>query len=137
VRVTLPGEVDRLELVQRIDATRLRLAEDDRWAAPLSEMIQRTLSADLQSRVPVGTGSDPDQLSVDIEEFIGDASCAVTLRAAWSWKAAGASSAAPSTRGYETVRVEPSGTCEVSALPAAMSRALAEFSDKVAARRGK
>jgi uncharacterized lipoprotein YmbA len=132
MRVTLPGEIDRPELVRRIDANRLQLAENDRWAAPLGEMIQRTLSADLQSSVPAAAG-EPDQLFVNIEEFIAGPDCAVTLRAEWTLT--------PSTSGrqpirrYETVRIEPPRTCEVSALPAAMSRALAELSERVVAAR--
>lgn len=132
VRVTLPGEIDRAELVRRIDANRLQLAEDDRWAAPLSEMIRRTLSADLQARVPAVAG-DPEQLAVEIEEFIGAADCTVTLRAAWNLKPS--DSAKPSSRGYETIRVEPSRACEVSALPETMSRALAELSGRIVAAR--
>ncbi|MEJ1965003.1 MAG: PqiC family protein [Gammaproteobacteria bacterium] len=134
VRVTLPGEIDRPELVQRIDSNRLQLAEDDRWAAPLYQLIQRTLSADLQSRVPA-VANDPDQLSVEIEEFIGQTDCAVMLRAAWSLKPSNAT--AQPIRGYETIRVEPSGACQVSALPEAMSRALAELSNRVASARTK
>jgi uncharacterized lipoprotein YmbA len=135
VRVTLPGEIDRPEIVRRTEATRLQLAEEDRWAAPLGEMIQRTLAADLQSRVPSSAG-EPDQLLVDIEEFIADANCAVTLRAAWSLRRGGA--AGSLTRGYETVKAEAAtSACEVSAIPAAMSRALAEFSSRVASARAK
>jgi len=132
VRVTLPGEIDRLELVRRIDSNRVQLAEDDRWAAPLDELIRRALSADLQSRVPAAAG-DPEQLSVEIEEFIGGADCAVTLRAAWSLKPANAT--AQPIRGYETIRAEPAGACELSALPGAMSRALGELSNRVASAR--
>lgn len=129
-RVTLPGEIDRPELVKRVDTTRLQLAEDDRWAAPLGEMIQRVLSADLQSRVP-GAAGDPAQLVVEIEEFMADANCAVTLRAAWNLKPASGAATQP-VRGYETVRAEPSGACQVSALPEVMSRALAELSNRMA-----
>ena len=133
-RVTLPGEVDRAELVQRIDANRLQIAEDDRWAAPLGEMVRRALSDDLRSRVPAAAG-DPDSLAVDIEEFIGDANCAVSLRASWSLKSAGADQ--PATRGYETIRVDSQRACSVSALPEAMSRALAELSTKIVSSRTK
>lgn len=144
-RVTLPGEIDRSELVQRIDATRLNLAEQDQWAAPLAEMIRRTLSADLQARLsggpsqssptPSSPTSDADSLYVDIEEFIADAKCTVTLRAAWSLKPANTAMAAK--RGHETIRVDPAGSCEVSALPEAMSRALDEFSGRVVSGRMK
>lgn len=134
VRVTLPGEIDRPELVQRIDANRLQLAENDRWGAPLGQMIQRALSADLQARVPATTG-EPDQLFVNIEEFIGGPDCAVTLRAEWTLTPPG--SGQQPIRRYDTVRTEPPPTCELSALPAAMSRALAQLSQRVIAARGK
>ena len=132
VRVSLPGEIDRSELVRRVDSNRLQLAEDDRWAAPLDEMIRRVLSENLRSRIPAASG-DPERLSLEIEEFIADADCTVTLRAAWSLESA--TPAVPPTRGYETVRTETGGVCEVGALPAAMSRALAELSTRIAAAR--
>src|SRR5678815_4057517 len=97
-RVSLPGEIDRPELVQRIDANRLQLAEGDRWAAPLGEMIRRTLADDLRLRVPPATG-EPDSLYVDIEEFIGGPDCTVSLRAAWNIRPPKATE--PSKRGYE------------------------------------
>lgn len=132
-RVTLPGEIDRPEIVQRIDANRVRLADEDRWAGPLGEMIQRTLSADLQARSP-GSGGEPDVLYVDIEELIGDASCGVSLRAAWNLKRA---NVAQPVRGYETLRIDPPPSCQVSALAEGMSRALAELSNRIASARTK
>ena len=133
-RVTLPGEVDRAELVQRIDANRLRLAEEDRWAAPLAEMVRRALTDDLRSRVPAASG-EPDTLSVDIEEFIADANCSVSLRAAWTLTRAGANQ--PATHGYEAIRTDASGACTVGAIPEAMSRALAELSNRIASARSR
>jgi uncharacterized lipoprotein YmbA len=158
-RVRIPGELDRTELVQRIDATRLKIAEQDRWAAPLDEMIRRALSADLQARGATASpaaaspapSSAPDAasptmappkdasvgspatLSLDVEELIGDASCGVTLRASWELRSA-AASAAPARMGQEAIRLPPSsGTCTVGALPMAMSQALAQLSDRILA----
>jgi uncharacterized lipoprotein YmbA len=131
-RVRIPGELDRTELVQRIDATRVKIAEQDRWAAPLDEMIRRVLSADLQSRAS-GTSETPSTLSVDVEELIGDASCEVTLRASWELKSTGTSTA-PARTGHESIRQSASsGTCSVGALPMAMSQALAQLSDRILA----
>jgi hypothetical protein len=149
-RVKIPGELDRSELVQRIDANRLKIAEQDRWAAPLDEMIRRALTADLQSRTraspsapatPSAASTTPSTqpaaastLSVDIDEFIGDATCAVTLRASWELKPMGGN-AAPAGSGQESIQIAvPSpATCTVGAIPAAMSQALAQLSERILA----
>ena len=132
-RVKIPGELDRSELVQRIDANRLKIAEQDRWAAPLDEMIRRVLAADLQSRTGAASNA-PSTLSLDIDDFIGDATCTVTLRASWELKPAGAN-AAPSGSGHESIQIAApsSTTCTVGALPAAMSQALAQLSERILA----
>jgi uncharacterized lipoprotein YmbA len=134
-RVKIPGELDRSELVQRIDANRLKIAEQDRWAAPLDEMIRRALTADLQSRTHESSDAAAT-LAVDIDEFIGDATCAVTLRASWELKPMGAN-AAPAGSGHESIQIAaPSATiCTVGALPAAMSQALAQLSERILAAR--
>src|SRR4051794_3177542 len=107
-RVTIPGEIDRSELVQRIDDNRLRLAENDLWAAPLGAMISRTLAEDLRSRATTASG-EPERLDVSVEEFIGDARCTVTLRASWSLESANRST--PPIRGHETIQENSTGEC--------------------------
>jgi len=138
-RVTIPAELDRPELVRRVDATRLQIVEDQRWAAPLEDTIRRVLSGDLASRLPAGMVANPyepsvgekrQSLSVDIEEFYGDATCGVTLRAAWSLKQPDMQSA----RGADETQVTSHGSCDgTGALPAMMSQALAQLSDRIAA----
>jgi uncharacterized lipoprotein YmbA len=107
-RVTIPGELDRPQVVRQIDANRLQIAEQDRWAAPLDEMIRRVLSGDLARRRPAPAAANANEappadqqrsLSVDIREFYGDPNCNVTLRAAWTLKQASAParSTAPAT----------------------------------------
>jgi uncharacterized lipoprotein YmbA len=128
IRVRIPGELDRTEIVQRIDANRVTIAEQDRWAGPLNEMIRRVLTADLQAR---GDGIAGGTLSLDIDEFIGDTTCAVTLRASWEWKG-GDKSATNIRSGQEVVHTPPpTGSCSIAALPAQMSAALAELSDRI------
>jgi hypothetical protein len=138
-RVTIPTELDRDQLVRRIDATQLKISEDDRWAAPLEDTIRRVLSGDLATRLPSGLVVDPNEpsvgekrqsLAVDIQEYFGDASCAVTLRAAWVLRPPDSQSSS----GIEDVRVPGSGDCAgAAALPAVMSQALAQLSDRIAA----
>jgi uncharacterized lipoprotein YmbA len=138
-RVTIPTELDRSQLVRRIDATRLQIVENDRWAAPLEDTIRRVLSGDLAARLPpnmVANTNEPSigekrqSLSVDITEFYGDAGCTVTLRAAWVLKQPDSQS----SRGTEETRVPANGDCSgTGALPTAMSQALAQLSDRIAA----
>jgi uncharacterized lipoprotein YmbA len=138
-RVTIPTELDRSQLVRRIDATRLQIVEGDRWAAPLEDTIRRVLSGDLASRLPANMVASPNEpsigekrqsLSVDIQDFYGDARCAVTLRAAWVLKQPDSQS---SRGAYEAVIPASGGCSGAGALPAAMSQALAQLSDRIAA----
>jgi uncharacterized lipoprotein YmbA len=138
-RVTIPTELDRSQLVRRIDATRLQILDSDRWAAPLDDAIRRVLSDDLATRLPANMVANPNEpsigekrqsLSVDIQEFYGDSTCAVTLRAAWVLKQPDAQS----SRGSQETRIPASGDCSgAGAIPGAMSKALAQLSDQIAA----
>jgi uncharacterized lipoprotein YmbA len=135
-RIRLPGELDRSQLVSRVDANRLEVFATSRWAAPLDEMIRRVLSADLAARLPEGLVVDPNQpvplgqarfLTVNVHEFYGEPSCAVNLRAAWLlMQPRGAA-----LQATEDVHVAPAGKCP-EALAATMSQALAQLSDRIA-----
>lgn len=150
-RVTVPGELDRAQLVRRIDPTRLQIDDQDRWAAPLDDMIRRVLAADLAARLSSGlvldanepgNGQSAQALAVDIHEFYADAGCAVTLQATWvltpppttaGGKDASGRSAQPRQEREQT-QVPASATCSGSdSVPGAMSRALALLSDRIAA----
>jgi uncharacterized lipoprotein YmbA len=138
-RVTIPPELDRKQLVRRVDSTRLQIVEDHRWAAPLDDMIHRVLSDNLAARLPPGLVTDPNEpplgegrlsLSVDIQELYADETCAVTLRASWVLKRPNAQS----TRANEETQTPASGACSgAAAQPAAMSQALGQLSDRIAA----
>lgn len=150
-RLTVPAELDRLSLVRRIDATRLQIADDDRWAAPLDDMIRRVLSADLAARLPENLVIDPNQpqagerrqsLAVDFQDLYADAGCAVTLRATWVLTAPPAQNASTKNEAGAGDRMQvseelqvPSGSaCSgAAAVPGVMSRALASLSDRIAA----
>jgi uncharacterized lipoprotein YmbA len=126
-KVTLPRELDRSEIVQRIDATRVQIAEDDRWAAPLEDLIRRTLTADLRNRAGAGRAGE---VSVQIESFSADMACGVELRASWEWREPGSST--PSVRQRAEIQVPSTGqTCPISEVPLRMSEALAQLSDRM------
>jgi uncharacterized lipoprotein YmbA len=167
-RVKIPAELDRNELVQRIDANRVHIGELDRWAAPLDEMIRRVLSANLLARTNTQStpgNAQPATLTLDIDELMGDTTCAVSLSASWELKGAtpraagtatngttsgsdsgsnsGSAAASPEPTpppahsGREVIRVLASSdsACSISALPQRMSQALAELSERILAAR--
>ena len=127
--VSIPGELDRPELVRRVGPNQLSIAGLDRWAAPLDQTIQRALADDISRRVPTPAPGQPYSVSVDIREFYGDAECNVTLRAAWTVRQTRPDVAAPA---IETIQVPSSGACP-AALPVAMSAALGQLSDRILA----
>lgn len=124
--VTIPGEIDRPEIVRRVGPNQLSVAESDRWAAPLDDTIRRVLTDDIGRRMP-GAPAEPQRpVAVDIHEFYGDASCNVTLRAVWILKQTGAQ---PTN---EEIHVPSSGSCPPT-LAATMSIALGQLSDRIIA----
>jgi uncharacterized lipoprotein YmbA len=145
-RVRIPAELDRVELVQRVDdSDRLRIADQDRWAAPLEDMIRRVLSIDLQARMPPGRMTAPATLSLDIDELTVDTHCAVTLRASWELKPAASpaptserpdkSGATPdesaAARGHALTQLPAVSPCSTDVLPQRVSQALAELSERI------
>jgi uncharacterized lipoprotein YmbA len=129
VGVTIPGELDRPELVRRIGPNQLSISGLDRWAAPLDQTIRRALSDDIARRVPTPAPGQQYPVSVDIHEFYGDGGCNVTLRAAWTLKQSRPENAQPVN---EEIQVPSSGACTAT-LPATMSIALGELSDRIIA----
>jgi uncharacterized protein len=129
VGVTIPGEIDRPELVRRFGPNQLSIAGFDRWAAPLDQIIRRALSDDILRRAPNASPGQQYSVSVDIHEFYGDGSCNVTLRAAWTLKQSPPANAQPVN---EEIQVPSSGGCTAT-LPATMSIALGQLSDRIIA----
>ena len=144
VNLTIPGELDRPELVRRIGPNQLSIAGLDRWAAPLDETIRRALSDDIARRVPAPVPGQQYSVSVEIREFYGDSTCNVSLRAAWTVKpshpegarSANAAPASPVPANpvpmIEEIQVPSSGSCPAT-LAATMSVALGQLSDRIIA----
>src|ERR1700728_4150440 len=134
--IAMAPELDRPELVTRSGPNRVQVAGSDRWAAPLVDQLRRVLSNDLSARLPPGLVADPNEpstndprrlLSIAIDEFYGDDSCAVSLRASWSLTTAHAAS----QHGTEQIQVPASAPC-TGEIPAAMSRAIGVLADRLA-----
>jgi uncharacterized protein len=133
--IAIAPELDRPEIVSRIGPNRVRVAGSDRWAAPLAEQIRRVLSDDLSARLPPGSVADPNEpstkdprrlLTIAIDEFYGDDSCAVSLRASWSLT----TPQGTSLHGSEEVQLPARARC-AGEMPATMSLALGVLADRL------
>jgi uncharacterized lipoprotein YmbA len=135
--VTLPGYLDRPQIVTRRSADELAAGEFDRWAEPLDEAVPRILGEDLAALL--GTerlATYPwtrargvtHQVTVDVLRFDGPLGGPVTLEARWRVLD-------PAGRELlvrrSTVR-EPTGGGDHAALVAAMSRALGALGRELA-----
>jgi uncharacterized lipoprotein YmbA len=140
--VTLPGYVTHPSLVIRVDDTRVRYDEGDRWAEPLGKQFTRTLSEDLSRALGgariidyawyPGVGIDV-AVAVNVLAFEVDTAGAATLDAGWTLRDPqsrkvvyeGQSAIVEPTAGTPA---EPRGAAAVSAL----SRALARLAQEIA-----
>jgi uncharacterized protein len=136
--VSIPATIDRSSIVQIASGGRLDVHGEAVWGAPLQQLIRRTLSADLAHRLPPGSVLAPGDpappgglriLLVNIEQFASDTSGRVTLTADWTLSRGGQASGTPR---HEVITVE-AGSGAVSAVVPAMSSALGELADRIAA----
>ena len=136
---SIPGTLDRSDIVRANSPYQLKLNGGERWAAPLGDMIGRVLAQDLTSRLPgssVFTSSgaitaEPNAtVEVDIQRFDADTAGPITLLA----QAAVTRGRARDAARTQTIRlsVTPPGPATAD-LVAAMSNALGQMADQIAA----
>jgi uncharacterized lipoprotein YmbA len=139
-KVVLPSILDRPELVRRITANRLDIDEVDRWAAPLDDLTQNVLAADLAAKMPAGTSIQPGEplppgttrrVFVDITTFEGDLAGRVVLRAQWTVETSSADADLEATSHSEDIVVEARSD-NADGVAAGMSEALSELADRMA-----
>jgi uncharacterized lipoprotein YmbA len=128
--VHLPAVFDHRGLTHERAPGEVSVADSELWAAPLSDLIRDTLTADLGQRLGYERLSHTDALplpttrlvSVDFPLLIADAHCSVSLRAIWTIRTAGppaaVSSAAPASAGMATSGTAASRTAPAGAVGA-------------------
>lgn len=130
--VTLPEIADRPQIVTRIGANRVVIAEQHRWAASLKSEIPRVIADNLSDMLGTTSissyegsgGARADiQVFVDVQRFDATLGQTVTIESFWTVRR---SSGKPST-GRSAAR-EPIGSDGYEELIAAYSRALASVS---------
>jgi len=133
--LTIPGYLDRPQIITRLSDDEIALAEADRWAEPFAANLLSTLEENLGKLLP---GSSyvaypwypvdaPDYaVRLDVRRFEADASGTVLLDATWRLDRADARVDGGATR--ITEQAEGPGR---AAAVAAHSRALAELSREI------
>lgn len=133
--VRLPAILDRLELVQLGIGNDVEIHQERRWAAPLDQMSRLVLTRDLALRLPEGMVLAPDEpnsggntrtVVVNVEQFDADSTGRVTLDGSWSLL--DGQGRQVGQRRHEHIEVGGEG-----GQAAAMSRALAQLSDRIVA----
>jgi len=135
--VEFPAYLDRSQIVTRVGANRMHLAEFDQWIEPLRDNFQRILMEDLSGLVcakplvshPWPAGGAPErQVGIQVSRFDGTLGQEVVLRA--SWTVLDADGKALTWRTAD-LHEQTSGP-DYAALAAAQSRLVARFAGEVA-----
>ena len=135
--VTMPGYLDRIQIVTRRGHDEIALGEFDRWSDPLKEGATRVLGENLagllrEDRIAVlpHRGSQPVKytVAVDVARFEGNGGGDVALEA--RWRIAGADGRELTVR--RSTFSEATGGPGYGPLVAAMSRALGALSRDIA-----
>ncbi|MEW6501800.1 MAG: PqiC family protein [Thermodesulfobacteriota bacterium] len=137
--VRLPEYLDRPQLVSRLTATRLHLAESHRWAEPLAENIPRVMGENLSSLLgtdhillhpwPASRSTDY-QLLVEILHFENENNGAARLVALWSVKGKEGGCVVPERRSSHLIPATSQGReGQVDALNEALGRFCREVAE--------
>jgi uncharacterized lipoprotein YmbA len=135
--LSVPHEMDHQGLTHHLGPTQLAISDVDQWSAPLTDLIQGTLTRDLGARLgydhvvapdalPGAAGNTVAALDLDFVSLAADDACAVEAQVNWLLSVPGS---AP-RRGTVQLRA-PGGSCPAG-LPTALSTALGELADQLA-----
>jgi uncharacterized protein len=86
--VSIPAQVDRLELVTRLRDGGIAIADGDRWIAPVADELQNALSVELLHRLgrvdaADATGSDSVSVRLNVERFEASPNRYALIEASW------------------------------------------------------
>ncbi|HTW71256.1 MAG TPA: PqiC family protein [Acetobacteraceae bacterium] len=139
-RITLPVTLDRLGLVTFGPGTAVSVSDQDRWAAPLKDLVRSVLTSDLRQRLGASRVLDPGVavpggrvliVALDVQRFAADHSGEVVLAADWTLVRAAGNSQQVLGVHRVTLRA-PAGSTRGNAVSAAMSNLLGELADRIA-----
>lgn len=136
VVVHIPPALDREQMVRESAPNQLDVSDQDRWAAPLGEMMRRVLTQDLAQRLSKGAVILPQQpappdvrkIVVDVLQFERQASGVVKFDGSWSLL--GADVHMPIATHH--VHLSENAGASSAAQAQAMSRILGRIADQIA-----
>ncbi len=137
--ITLPGYLDRSEIVTRLSENQLAVSGIERWAEPLRDNVSRALSENLVHRLrpddyvpyPWYESAGVDYgVAVELTRFEADSTGSVTLSA--DWRITSGDPQQTLYRGESLIQESASGAATDRSV-AALSRALARLCDEIAA----
>jgi uncharacterized lipoprotein YmbA len=136
-RISVPAEMDHRGLTHHLGPTQLAVSDSDQWSAPLTDLIQGTLSRDLGERLgfehivaaQVGgaqAGASQAFLDLDFVALSADDACGVDAQVNWTL------SVPNGTARHGTAHLMAPATGCPTGLPAALSAVLGELADQLA-----
>ena len=134
--VSVPGSVDRPEMVLQVAPNRVELQEFDRWAGPLSDSIARAVAGDLAALLgtpdvavaPLANFNPSYRVTIDVQRFDSMPRESVLIEAVWAvHDVVGGARRSGRSSARETVQGDG-----IEAVAAAHSRALAQVSTDIA-----
>ena len=135
--LSVPHEMDHLGLTHHVGPTQLVISDTHQWSAPLTDLIQGTVTRDLGARLgfehviapdalPGAAGSAVATLDLDFVALGADDSCAIQAQVNWTLSVPGSTP----RRGTAQLRA-PADHCP-GGLPTALSAALGDLTDQLA-----
>ena len=135
--VTIPETVDRPQMVRRLDANEVEIADLERWAEPLKAGIPRLVADTLARELPSSTVMTSRQsatldfdwrVALDVQRFDFSASEGAAIDVLWTVRGAKGE-----PRSGRSEAREAGGSRDAQAMAAAESRALEKVARDIAA----
>lgn len=135
--VHLPAELDRKMMVAQDAPNSLTIDQQDRWAAPLDDLLRGVLTQDLIERLPPDSVVLPDSaapsgtkvIALDILRFQPEPSGTAVLEGSWTLSGANAEQPGPSRAVALKIPLARSNS---AAQAQAMSQLLGDLADRIA-----
>ena len=135
--VHIPPSLDRRQMVRLTSANSVEISEVNRWSAPFDEMVRNVLAQDLAARLPTGKLILPRApapqgtrtIVVTVVKFGPDPSGEVKLDGSWALLDA----ASGMSVSEHVVKLDAGPAPDADSTAAAMSHALGQLADRIAA----